>query len=73
MDNPDAERRFREYYMSALTQAFGSDLDKIRQEENFDANRLDILVDSLETGIDIFTDLEKQIALEEQEMDVLED
>lgn len=49
-----------------MTQAFGSDLDKIRKE-GLDENRLSILIDSLEAGIDIFTDMEKELVVASEE------
>ncbi|KAF7725140.1 hypothetical protein EC973_000392 [Apophysomyces ossiformis] len=57
------KKQFRNHYMSQITQAFGTDLDKIRQEPNFNAVRLNVLIDSLEAGIDIFSDLEQEIIL----------
>ncbi|RUS16136.1 hypothetical protein BC937DRAFT_91584 [Endogone sp. FLAS-F59071] len=67
LSTPSAARRFHDLYMAQMTQAFGSDLDKIRQEEGFDENRLSILIDSLEAGIDIFTDMEKELMVASEE------
>ncbi|KAL1927838.1 hypothetical protein VTP01DRAFT_3243 [Rhizomucor pusillus] len=53
--------RFRDLYMAQLTRAFGTDLDKIRQEPNFNESRLGLLIDSLEAGIDIFSNFEQDI------------
>lgn len=33
------------------------------QEENFDHRKLEILIDSLEAGVDIFSDMEKSFAV----------
>jgi hypothetical protein len=33
------------------------------QEENFDQRKLEILIDSLEAGVDIFSDMEKSFAV----------
>ncbi|KAG2181754.1 hypothetical protein INT44_008569 [Umbelopsis vinacea] len=63
LDAPDVAKRFRDFYISQLTQAFPNDLDKIRQEENFDHRKLEILIDSLEAGVDIFSDMEKNFAV----------
>ncbi|CAM0135889.1 unnamed protein product [Umbelopsis sp. WA50703] len=63
LDTPDVAKRFRDFYMAKLTQAFPNDLDQIRQEENFDHNKLEILIDSLEAGVDIFSDMEKNFAI----------
>ncbi|KAJ8657729.1 hypothetical protein O0I10_006544 [Lichtheimia ornata] len=59
----DKPSTFRDRYMGKVTQAFSTDLDKIRQEPNFDASQLTLLIDSLEAGIDIFSDLEKEIVM----------
>ncbi|CAG8435158.1 980_t:CDS:2 [Scutellospora calospora] len=63
LSRPNAANQFRDYYMSQITKAFGEDLDKIRKEQNLDSNRLEILIDSLESGINIFSDVEKELAL----------
>ncbi|KAI7883439.1 hypothetical protein K492DRAFT_126385 [Lichtheimia hyalospora FSU 10163] len=59
----DKPSTFRDRYMGKVTQAFSTDLDKIRQEPNFSASQLTLLIDSLEAGIDIFSDLEKEIVM----------
>ncbi|CAO3677583.1 unnamed protein product [Umbelopsis vinacea] len=56
-------RKKRDFYMAQLTQAFPNDLDKLREEENFDHHKLEILIDSLEAGVDIFSDIEKSFAV----------
>ncbi|KAF1804629.1 hypothetical protein V8B55DRAFT_1562998 [Mucor lusitanicus] len=60
-------KKFRDLYMTKVTQAFGSDLDQIRQEPNLSGPRLNILIDSLEAGIDIFSNLEQEIILADEE------
>ncbi|CEP15205.1 hypothetical protein [Parasitella parasitica] len=55
--------KFRDLYMTRITQAFGTDLDQIRLEPNLSGPRLSILIDSLEAGIDIFSNLEQEIIL----------
>ncbi|KAI8099971.1 uncharacterized protein BX664DRAFT_382430 [Halteromyces radiatus] len=61
--NQQLSSKFRDHYMGKITQAFGSDLDQIRQDPGFTASRLNVLIDSLESGISIFSDLEKSISL----------
>ncbi|KAI8387501.1 hypothetical protein BD560DRAFT_118400 [Blakeslea trispora] len=56
-------KRFRDKYMTKVTQAFGTDLDQIRQESTLNGPRLGILIDSLEAGIDIFSPLEQEMEL----------
>ncbi|CAG8461971.1 372_t:CDS:2 [Ambispora gerdemannii] len=63
LERSEAAKNFRDFYMNQITAAFGEDLDKIRKEENFDHNRLDILIDSLESNINIFSDIEKELEL----------
>ncbi|KAI8338489.1 hypothetical protein BC941DRAFT_451671 [Chlamydoabsidia padenii] len=62
LDKPLAGK-FRDHYMGQMTVAFGSELDTIRQEPGFTPSRLNVLIDSLEAGMAIFSDLEKTIAL----------
>ncbi|CAG8786030.1 13013_t:CDS:2, partial [Racocetra persica] len=63
LSRPNAASQFRNYYMSQITKAFGEDLDRMRKDQNLDPNRLEILIDSLESGISIFSDVEKELAL----------
>ncbi|CAG8635452.1 46470_t:CDS:2 [Gigaspora margarita] len=63
LSRPNAANQFRDHYMSQITKAFGEDLDRIRKDQNLDSNRLEILIDSLESGIGIFSDVEKELAL----------
>ncbi|CAG8622446.1 7118_t:CDS:2 [Funneliformis mosseae] len=47
-----AENQFRDYYMNRITKAFGEDLDKLRKKEvDLDSNKLEILINTLESGI----------------------
>ncbi|KAI7897849.1 ribosome-assembly protein 3-domain-containing protein [Cokeromyces recurvatus] len=66
-EQSNTSSKFRNFYMNKITQAFGSDLDQIRQEPNFNGTRLNILIDSLEAGIDIFSNLEQEIILADEE------
>jgi hypothetical protein len=49
--------------MTQLTETFGDDLDRIRQGEELDESRLNILIDALETGVGSFSLLEKELTL----------
>ncbi|KAI8391196.1 uncharacterized protein BYT42DRAFT_490295 [Radiomyces spectabilis] len=62
-DTEDASeaKQFRDHYMSQMTQAFATDLDQLRQEPELNTVRLNMLIESLEAGIDIFSDLERKI------------
>lgn len=57
------EKTFRDYYMEEMTSAFGDDLNALREEDGFDGSKISLLVDCLETGINVFGDLEKELAL----------
>ncbi|KAI9246785.1 hypothetical protein BY458DRAFT_527713 [Sporodiniella umbellata] len=63
----NTSQRFRDSFMTKITQAFGNDLDQIRQEPTLNGPRLDVLIDSLEAGIDIFSTLEQDIILADEE------
>ncbi|KAI9485385.1 MAG: ribosome-assembly protein 3-domain-containing protein [Benjaminiella poitrasii] len=67
VEEQSTSSKFRNLYMNKITQAFGSDLDQIRQEPSFNGPRLNILIDSLEAGIDIFSNLEQEIILADEE------
>ncbi|ORE03306.1 hypothetical protein BCV72DRAFT_308347 [Rhizopus microsporus var. microsporus] len=62
-----SSERFRDLFMTKITQAFSTDLDQIRQEPGLDGPRLNVLIDSLESGIDIFSSIEKEIVLADEE------
>ncbi|CEG71677.1 hypothetical protein RMATCC62417_07373 [Rhizopus microsporus] len=62
-----SSERFRDLFMTKVTQAFSTDLDQIRQEPGLDGPRLNVLIDSLEAGIDIFSSIEKEIVLADEE------
>lgn len=66
LEQQSTAKRFRDSYMTKMTQAFGSDLDIIRQEPNLSGPRLNILINSLEAGIDIFSTLEQEIILADE-------
>lgn len=52
---------FRDYYMGHVTQAFGDELNQIREDPDFNSSHIPLLIDSLETGIDVVSDLQKQL------------
>ncbi|KAI9291662.1 hypothetical protein K502DRAFT_121551 [Neoconidiobolus thromboides FSU 785] len=54
---------FHSYYMDQVTSSFGDDLDKLREEEDFTNSKLQILIDSLQQGICIFSDSDKELIL----------
>ncbi|RHZ75943.1 hypothetical protein Glove_208g113 [Diversispora epigaea] len=66
LSRPNAAKQFRDYYMAQMTRAFGDELDIIRKEPHFDRNKIEILKESLESGIDFFSDVAKELALASQ-------
>ncbi|KAI8055373.1 hypothetical protein BDF22DRAFT_676792 [Syncephalis plumigaleata] len=61
--NDTIKEKFRDYYMSTVTDTFGDDLEQLRQQEELDEHKLALLIDSLETGQDTFSDLAKQLTV----------
>ncbi|ORX94507.1 hypothetical protein K493DRAFT_352473 [Basidiobolus meristosporus CBS 931.73] len=58
-----AEDHFKNFYLGKLTEGFGEELNQLRQEENFDGTRLEILIDSLQSTVNIFDNIEKELSL----------
>jgi len=53
---------FRDLYIEEMTNCFGEDLDKIREQEaNFDSKSVKLLVDCLESGMSTYSTLQKNI------------
>ncbi|XP_020622677.1 uncharacterized protein LOC110060261 isoform X2 [Orbicella faveolata] len=57
----DNTNSFRDFYMEMVTSNFGDDLDRLRQEGNLDSKKVEMLIKCLETGKDIWTDLERSL------------
>ncbi|CAG8742829.1 17839_t:CDS:2, partial [Acaulospora morrowiae] len=66
LSRPNVAKQFRDYYMAQMTKAFEEDLDTIRKESKLDSNKIEILKDTLESGISIFSEMEKELALASQ-------
>ncbi|KZT53359.1 hypothetical protein CALCODRAFT_440176 [Calocera cornea HHB12733] len=47
--------RFRKYWMASLADGFADDLDEIRKEPSMTKSRLEMLIDSLASGADVFS------------------
>jgi len=63
-DEPqNVNNTFRNFYMNAFTNVFGDELNQLRQEENFNGRKVTLLIDCIEQGIDIFSDLEKSFVV----------
>jgi hypothetical protein len=61
LNNTNVEEKFREFYMENMANAFGDELDEIRQLENLDEDKIKILIQSLEIGINNFSGEEKEL------------
>jgi len=57
----DNTNSFRGFYMEMITSNFGDDLDRLRQAGNLDPKKVEMLINCLETGKDIWTDLERNL------------
>lgn len=53
---------FRELYMGSLTQFFGDELQGLRHAY-FDGGDLEMLIRSLESGVDVFSAAEKELLM----------
>ncbi|XP_068760917.1 uncharacterized protein [Montipora capricornis] len=60
-DVSDKKSTFRDYYMDMVTANFGDDLDHLRKEGSLDPRKIEMLIDCLEIGKDIWSDLEKSL------------
>lgn len=60
-ESKDKTKSFRDYYMEMATSSFGEDLDRLRQEGSLDSQKVEMLINCLETGKDIWSDLEKKL------------
>lgn len=61
--SPYQDKSFRDFFMEEMTTAFGDDLNALREEDDFDSSKVALLVDSLETGMGVFGELEKELAV----------
>eukprot|EP00123_Amoebidium_parasiticum_P016271 comp23364_c0_seq1/m.38612 comp23364_c0_seq1/g.38612 ORF comp23364_c0_seq1/g.38612 comp23364_c0_seq1/m.38612 type:complete len:456 (-) comp23364_c0_seq1:629-1996(-) len=52
---------FRDVYVGMVTDAYAEDLDTLRKEATFDDKKIGLLIDCLESGMNIWDDLEKQM------------
>ncbi|KAI9504432.1 hypothetical protein BX070DRAFT_222174 [Coemansia spiralis] len=63
------QTKFKELYMEYVTTGFGTDLDILRKEENIDDSGLEMLVDSLEVGMQSFASEVQKIIADENKKD----
>ncbi len=59
------EVAFKDVYMGKLTDVFGSDIDRLRgaeaDDEPFDERCMELVVEALQSGMDVFNDEEKKM------------
>lgn len=58
-----SEQAFRDFYMENLTENYGDDLDKLRKEEGLSQARLEMLIDSLESGMSLFPESDRNLLI----------
>ena len=46
--------------MKQVTESFADDLEELKAKEEMDASKIGLLIDCLESGIDVFTGFEKE-------------
>jgi len=54
------DKEFRDYFMKQVTESFANDLEELKAKEEMDASKIGLLIDCLESGIDVFTGFEKE-------------
>ncbi|XP_015768561.1 PREDICTED: uncharacterized protein LOC107347193 [Acropora digitifera] len=60
-EHHEEKSTFHDYYMEMITANFGDDLDHLRKEGSLDSRKIEMLINCLETGKDIWSDLEKSL------------
>ncbi|KAF9163302.1 hypothetical protein DFQ26_002728 [Actinomortierella ambigua] len=59
--DPEVEAAFRERYMAQITQAFGDELNALRETDELDGSHLELLIDSLHQTGHVFLPSEKEL------------
>jgi len=67
------KERFRGFWMTSMVDAFRDDLDEIRKESNMTTSRLELLIESLAAGADIYSSSAEPAANDVNEMEVILD
>ncbi|KAI7826995.1 hypothetical protein BC939DRAFT_501638 [Gamsiella multidivaricata] len=61
MTNPEIEAAFHEQYMTQITQAFGDELNTLRETDSLEGPHLELLIDSLNQTGHIYSAVEKAL------------
>ena len=59
----DLTKDFEAWYVKAITEHYGNELDKVRQAQDFKASSIPILAHTLRQGTRLFSDKDKEIVL----------
>jgi hypothetical protein len=57
------EDKTREIYMRQLTECFADDLDELKTKEHLEASQLPQLINALEVGFELYSEIEKDLTL----------
>ncbi|KYQ90852.1 hypothetical protein DLAC_07723 [Tieghemostelium lacteum] len=60
-------KNFRDFFVDKMTNEFGDDIDKLRDDPNYKDSMLTMLLEGMESGIDIYSLQDKQILLQQQQ------
>ncbi|KAI1305557.1 hypothetical protein EDD11_004942 [Mortierella claussenii] len=61
LTNPEIEAAFRDQYMAQITQAFGDELNTLRETDSLERPHLELLIDSLNQTGRIYSAVEKAL------------
>ncbi|KAF9434680.1 hypothetical protein BGZ76_007628 [Entomortierella beljakovae] len=65
MTNPEIEAAFHDRYMTQITQAFGDELNALRETDSLEGPHLELLIDSLNQTGHIYSAVEKPLWITE--------
>ncbi|KAF9184790.1 hypothetical protein BGZ51_002702 [Haplosporangium sp. Z 767] len=61
LTNPEIEAAFHDQYMTHITQAFGDELNTLRETDSLEGQHLELLIDSLNQTGHIYRVMEKEL------------
>ncbi|KAK3836465.1 MAG: hypothetical protein JOS17DRAFT_734269 [Linnemannia elongata] len=66
LSNPEIEAAFQDKYMTQITQAFGDELNTLRETDSLEGGQLELLIDSLNQTGHIYRVMEKELWVAEE-------
>ncbi|KAK5816934.1 hypothetical protein F5H01DRAFT_320937 [Linnemannia elongata] len=66
LSNPEIEAAFQDKYMTRITQAFGDELNTLRETDSLEGAQLELLIDSLNQTGHIYRVMEKELWVAEE-------